>query len=129
MDGKITLITPPDIFENSNKSIIFFHLSEDDQDTVSTWLNESKIEEDINLYVYNGEDNLPWLFYAMAQCDFKYVDLNGQNLITQALSGYMLGKPNFYYKTNNEELAAVYSHINNNRVSNIEVFLERILIG
>ena len=39
MNGKITLITPPDFFENDNHSILFVHLNDTDQYTMDivTW--------------------------------------------------------------------------------------------
>jgi hypothetical protein len=129
MQGKVTLITPPDFYENENRSILFFHLSENDQDAVSKWLNESKLKENLNLYVYSNETNLPWIFYAFGRSDYKYIDFNEMNSITQALGGYLIGRNNVYYKTNDENLAAIYSHINNNRITRIEEFLERTLIG
>ena len=50
MDGKITLVTPPDIFENGNLSILLVNLSEEDQDTVGKWLSKSDIKENLNIY-------------------------------------------------------------------------------
>lgn len=129
MNGKITLITPPDIFENGNLSLLFVNLSEQDQDTVSKWLSDADIEENINIYFYNGEPNVPWFFHAIGACEHKYIDLDGNNYVTSALSGYVLGKSNFVYKTTDENIAAVYSHINSNRVRQIEEFLERALSG
>ena len=124
MPGKITLITPPDIFENNNESVLFMHLSEEEQDTVSRWLGETGLQDDINFYVYSGEDNPNWLFYALALCKHKYINIDYYNSITQALSGYILGKGNVHYQVSNPDLANIYSHINNNRVENIEKFLE-----
>jgi hypothetical protein len=126
MNGKITLITAPDFFENNNKSILFIHLSDEDQDSVSRWLALHPIVDNINLYVYHGEPNVPWLMYALSRCDYKYADLDGLNYITSALSGYMLGKYEFYYKTVDVNVAAVYSHINNNKINRIEHFLEKV---
>ena len=45
MEGKITLITPPDVFENESYSILFIHLSEEDQESVSRWLSTTDIKE------------------------------------------------------------------------------------
>lgn len=126
MQGKLLLITPPDIFENSNESILFAHLNEEEQETVSKWLSNSKLEEDINLYVYDGELNTSWFLYALSLCEHKYINLDEINFVTQALSGYALGKSGVYYKTSNEDLAQIYSHINQNRVDGIEKFLESI---
>jgi hypothetical protein len=65
----------------------------------------------------------------MSRCEYKYIDLTGLNYITQALAGYILAKKNVYYKVDDENIAAVYSHINNNRVNRVETFLESILVG
>lgn len=126
MQGKILLITPPDIFENSNESILFVHLNDNEQELVSKWLADSNLEDSLNLYVFEGEENISWFLYAMARCEHKYINLDEINSVTQALSGYALGKTGVYYKTSNEELAKIYSHINQNRVDHVEHFLESI---
>jgi hypothetical protein len=129
MSGKITLITPPDIFQNGNISMLMVNLSEDDYDIVSKWLANSGLDQNLNIYIYSGEPNVPWFFHAVGCCEYKYIDLDGDNYITQALSGYVLGHSEFVYKTNNENIASVFSHISNNRVHRIEDFLERALRG
>jgi hypothetical protein len=125
MNGKITLITPPDIFENDSYSVLFMHLSDSDQQLVSKWLAESDIEEHINVYFYDHEIDLPWLFHALARCDYKYIDLNEVNDVTRSLSGYIVGKKNTFYKVDDESLSAVYHYINQDRITNIETFLEK----
>jgi len=127
MSGKITLITPPDIYENGNLSILFCHLNDKDQEVISKWLSEKNLNIDINFYVYEGQTNIPWLFYAIGVCQHKYLDIDSMNNITSAISSYILGKNNFYYKTVDENLAAIYSYINTNRITKIEQFLERVL--
>ena len=126
MKGKLTLVTPPDIYENSNTSVLFLHLNDKNQDIVSQWLANADIVEDLNLYVYSGEPNVPWLLYALSRCEYKYVDFDEPEYITSALGSYILGKSNIAYKASDENLAEIYSHINQNRVQTIEEFLERI---
>ena len=125
MAGKLTLITPPDIFENESYSILFVHLSDEDQEKVSQWFANSEIKENVNIYFYSGEVDLPWFFHAMARSEYKYIDLDSLNNITSALSGYILGKKNTYYKTTDENTSAVFHYINQNRITNIENFLQR----
>lgn len=125
MDAKITLITPPDIFENYNRSILFININDTDQDAVSKWLATQNFTDDINFYVFNNEPNIDWLFWASGVVKHKYIDIDSSNNITRALAGYILGKSNTFYKTSDENLAAVYGFINNNRIKNIETFLER----
>jgi hypothetical protein len=127
MNGKITLITPPDFFENSTLSVLLTHINEEEQDTISRWLSKSEFREDINLYVYSGETNVGWFLYALNRCEYKYINLNDTNYITQSLSGYALSKNGVYYRTDDENIASVYTHINANRVNQVENFLESIL--
>ena len=124
MQGKITLISAPDIFENGNDSVLFMHLSAEDQTAISVWLKNSKISEDVNFYVYNGEDDVPWLFYAIGVAKHKYINIDCYTDITKTLSSYILSKNNVYFKTSDESLAKTYSYINHNRLTTIEEFLE-----
>jgi hypothetical protein len=127
MLGKITLITPPDIFENENVSVLFVNITDDEQDSISRWFANSDFSDNINFYLYNGEPNVTWFLYALSRCEHKYINMDCVNYITQALGGYTLSKNGVYYKTDDANLASVYSHINNNRVDQIENFLESIL--
>jgi len=127
VQGKITLISPPDIFENSNTSILFSHVTEEEQDAISQWLSTATFKQDVNFYIYSGEPNATWFLYASNRCEYKYINIDCVNYITQALSGYTLGKSGTYYKTTDDNLASVYSHINSNRVNRVEQFLESIL--
>lgn len=129
MDGKITLITPPDFYENSNISILFAHLNSKDQEVVGKWLSNLSTKENINIYFYNGEVDVAWFLYAVSRCDYKYIDLDDVNYISNALSGYIIGKNDVCYKTSDVNISSVYSHINANRVTTIEDFLERITIA
>lgn len=124
--NKITLITPPDIYENGNTSILLAHLTDDEQDRASVWLGEHNIPDSFNIYMYGGEPNITWLFYAMSRAEYKYINMDCVNFITQSLGGYILGKSGTYYKTDNSELAEIYGYINTGRVDNIEQFLESI---
>ena len=129
MKGKLTLITPPDIFENSNLSILLCHLTDEEQDAVGRWLQLNDVEQNINLYAYAGEPNTVWFLYALNRCEYKYINLDCVNLMTQSLSGYILSRNNVFYRTDNKNLSAIYSHINTNNISKIEDFLESILGG
>lgn len=126
MTNKITLVTPPDIYENSNKSVFFMHLNEEDQESASKWLSQIDLPENINFYIFSGEPNVIWVLHSMNASSYRFIDLDNLNGISAALSGYIIGKPNVFYKTKDENLATIYSHINTNRVSTIEQFLEKV---
>jgi hypothetical protein len=129
MQGSITLVTSPDVYENSNLSILFAHLDDLGQDTVSRWLKNRNLEEDINIYVYNGETDIGWFLHALSRCEYKYINVDGANDISQAIMGYVVGKNGVCYETGDENKAAVYKHINPNRVSTVDEFLERAFGG
>jgi hypothetical protein len=129
MQGKITLITPPDIFENESKSVLFIHLSEEDQETVSRWFANSSLEENVNIYFYDQEADVPWLLHSVARCEYRFIDLRKFSSVTNLLVGYILGKKGTYYKTDNENSAAICHYINQNRITNIELFLEQVFNG
>jgi hypothetical protein len=127
VNAKITLITPPDFFENGNLSILFAHIDDEEQDFISRWLAKHDITNDINLYVYSGEVNVSWFLYAVNRCEYKYINIDNINYISQALQGYVLTKNDVFYKTQDENLVGVFSHINSNRIVQVENFLERVL--
>jgi hypothetical protein len=127
MSLKITLITPPDIFENDNESIFLINLNEEDQNAATDWLSKYDSEKDLNIYFYQGEVNMPWFLHAMAVSTYKYIDIDANHPMTDLLAGYILGKNNVYYKTAEQNTAAVYNYINSNRVSNVVTFFERAI--
>ena len=127
MKGKITLITPPDIFENESYSILFMNLSDQDQEATSQWLARQNIDENINIYFYDNETDIAWILHAFAHCEYKLINLDNSNEIITRLASYLLSKKNSFYKTNDENLSALYQYINRNCITNIENFLERAL--
>jgi hypothetical protein len=127
MPAKITLITPPNIFQNDCLSVLFFDLTDTEQDEVSAWL----VKEDINLniYFYQGETNVPWVLHALSCADYKYINVNNWSAITSYLAGYILSKNNVFYSAEDISVADLYSYINNNRVKTAVDFLEQVFGG
>ena len=124
MQGKITLVTPPDFYENGNRSLLLINVTDTEQDQISVWLSSQEVLKDVNIYLYNGEPNIPWLLYASNRCTYKYINLDHVNYMTQWITGYIMGKSNVFYTTQNQNIVAVMSHINANHISRIETFLE-----
>jgi hypothetical protein len=127
MPAKITLITPPNIFQNDCLSVLFLDLTDVEQDEVSAWL----VKEDINLniYFYQGETNVPWVLHALSCADYKYINVNNWSAITSYLAGYILSKNNVFYSAEDISVADLYSYINNNRVKTAVDFLEQVFGG
>lgn len=126
MSNKITLITPPDIYENSNFSLLFIGLSEEDQETASKWLGQKESFPTSNFYFYQGENNMTWLLYSLNRADAVFIDLDVEQSITNVMASYILGKPNVYYTTKNENLKALLCYINTKFVDSVEKFLEKV---
>lgn len=126
MDGKITLITPPDFYENNNKSILFVNISDSDQEKVTKYLSNIELKESYNFYVFTNETNISWLLYAVSRSDYKFIDLDTENYIINVLASYLLANNNFYYQTTDENFVAIVNHLNQNRITDIDKFLERI---
>ncbi len=127
MKNKITLITPPDIYENNSRSFLFINPIEQDQEKITNYLSTSNEEENINIYFYSGEEEVTWLLYATSVAGSSFIDLDNHSNLTEVMAGYIISKPNVYYKTHNTSIAAVYQHINSNRVPDIDFFLENIV--
>jgi hypothetical protein len=103
------------------------NLSTDDQTTVTEWLKQTDLTQDINIYFYDRDQNTDWILYAAAVSDHKYINLDVQDPVAQALAGHLLGKYAFCYGTNDERLSDVYSRINSHKVQHIQDFLEGAL--
>ena len=125
--GKITLITPPDFYENSNPSILLIGLNESEQDESSQWLGqELQLDTDINLYYYQNETHVEWLLYAVARSNAVYVNADTDNPIIQTFLSYMLGKSNVYFSSTDLDKVKLFSFINGHRVNNITEFLQGV---
>jgi hypothetical protein len=129
MENKLTLITPPDYYENGNPSIMLISMTPEQQDAVSEWLTKTDVKTDLNLYTYQGENVMEWLLYALARSDYKYINLDSPDSITNIMATYILSRPNVFYSTANPDIKALVGYLNNNYVDNIEQFFERVLSG
>ncbi len=122
--NKITLITPPDFYENSNPSILLIGFDEKQQDETSQWLGQNDFKSNINLYYYQGEDNIEWLLYAIARSDKILVNADSDSFVVDRLLSYILGRPNVWYTTQDQELRQLYNYINGHFVNTVSEFFE-----
>lgn len=123
MANKLTLITPPDIYQNNQDSILLIDITEKEQDEISAWLSKNPLS--INIYFYQGETNMPWLMHALSCATYKYINVNNMTAVSSYLAGYIVSKAGVYFSTDDDNVAMLYSHINMNRVNNAVAFLER----
>jgi hypothetical protein len=119
----ITLITPPDIFENENPSILLMNITEQEQEETSVWFGKTSISSPVNIYYYQGESNISWLFHAIAVSKGVYLNCDNDSDLTKWLTSYILGKSNVCYKSKDENFNALMSYINQKQVKDIKDFL------
>ena len=127
MTVKITLVTPPDIFENDNLSIMLFNATEAQQQAASQWFLNYEKEDNLNIYFHTNETDIPWLLHSMAAAKYKYINIDNIEGPANCLASYILSKPNTYFSVTDPSLASLLGYINNNRVDSIEDFFERTL--
>lgn len=125
--NKITLITPPDYFENSNPSILLIGLNEEQQDQITVCLGNTDVSPDLNVYYYQDEDNLEWLLYALARSGATFVNGDCENFTVRNLLSYILSRPNVYWTTKDEDIKKLFGYINGHYVNTIEDFFKGLL--
>lgn len=126
MTNKITLVTPPDFYENSNFSILFIGMTDKDQDDASTWLGKNETYPDCNFYYFQGENNMEWLLYALHRSDAIFLNFNVDRAIINVMGSYILSRPNVHYTTADDNIKALMSYINNQYTPDVTTFLEKV---
>ena len=120
----ITLITPPDVFENENQSLVLMNITDEEQEQTSLWLSQKNIDKPLNLYYYQGETDIPWLLHAVAISKGVYLNCENTSDVTKWITSYILGKPNVYYRALDPNFKALMGYINQKQVNSITDFLE-----
>jgi hypothetical protein len=121
---KITLITPPDFYENETYSILLIGITEEEQDQISHQLGQLDSDTPLNIYYFQGENNMEWLLFALNRCNAVYINADSGTDLIKWLASYMLGKSNVWYTTTDDNLKSLFSYINQKYVPNISKFIE-----
>ena len=120
--SKINLITPPDILHNKNKSILCISLDPQQKQELQDLLAESNDNQ--NIYVYEGHQELDWLMNLHKICDTVLVNLDNLDTEIRTIMSYLISFDNTYWLTKGEHM--LYNKISSNRIYNIEQIKERI---
>lgn len=120
---KINLITSPDRIFNDTEKVLLIHPSNNLQNEFQKKVLEN-IEEDLDLYIFDiskpTAKEIDWLLVASNMVDKIIVDVDNCDSQTRMLLGYILAKSKTYWLTNAE--ISVYTHINKNRIYNLDSF-------
>jgi hypothetical protein len=115
--GNINLITPPDRLYNSNVSYLLVKPSTKVKMQFQNLL--SKIEEDINVYVFDdNETDIDWLLSVAQSTDFVIVDIDNCDSQTKLFIGLILTQPNAHYMTSDE--ITPWNLISKKRIYNLD---------
>jgi len=127
MKNKITLITPPDKFENANFNLTLINLNQSQQESVTNWLEQVEIEKDMNIYYFGPNDDAQWLLYAVNQSHLTYCNIDNQCQTMSVLLSWIVAKNKVYFNSENEKTSTILSNITHNRVPDISFFLDHCL--
>lgn len=112
----INLITPPDILYNQNKSILLVHPSNEIKEQLNDVLKH--IEIDVDIYLYEKEDEEKWLLQLHRMCDYVVIDIDNCPQYTKSAVSYLVSFPNTFWLTNGEHM--YYNSISNKRIYNLD---------
>lgn len=125
--NKINLISPPDKLYNNHKTFNLVCATQKEKENLSFALSKNNKGEDIDIYVYNNENNLLWLLDVINRKNYTYLNLdNLQGNVVQYTS-YIVSLPNVYYYTKDLKTKAIYELISTNLVESFDKFIEKVL--
>lgn len=127
MTGKITLISPPDVYVNRGFSLILVNTTEEEQAIISDWFGKNDLSKEISIYFYNNERNVQWLVTAFNLAKYKYVNVDNSTDQSNVLLSYMLSDDNCYYTTNNENAHEIFKLLNTSKLESVTEFLEKVI--
>ena len=127
MTGKITLISPPDVYVNRGFSIILVNTTEAEQELIIDWFGSHNLSKEISIYFYNNERNVQWLITAFNMAHFRYVNIDNSTDQSNVLLSYMLSGEDCYYSTSNESAHEIFRLLNTSKLDNVTEFLEKVI--
>lgn len=121
--GKITVITPPDKLFNLTLGYLLVQPSTHVKQQFQTILSQSI--EDINVFIYDTEDNdISWMLSVAQQADIVIIDVDNCDPITQKFVTFLIAQPNAHYITRDD--TTPYNLISKNRIYNLDWLVEQL---
>jgi len=125
--NKINLISPPDKLFNSHLSFNLVCATDKEKEQLSFALGKSDSNNDIDIYVYNNENNVVWLFEILNRKNLTYINLDNIHDNVVQYTSYIISLPNVYYTTSDEIKTANYQLLSTNKIDSFDDFIQRIL--
>lgn len=127
MTGKITLISPPDVFLNKAHSIILVNTTSEEQEAISDWFVNQNLKRELSVYFYNNERNLQWLLTAFNIAKYRYVNVSNTRDESGLMLSFLLSLENCYYSINDANQYEIFRLLNNSKIEKITEFLEKAI--
>jgi hypothetical protein len=127
MTGKITLISPPDVFVNKSASIILVNITPGEQESVSNWFSEHPLGRELNIYFYGNEQNISWLVTAYNVAQYRYVNIDNTADQSGVLTSYLLSLENSYFSTSSNDTFEIFKLLNTSKVDSVIGFLDKVV--
>jgi len=127
MTGKITLISPPDVYVNRGFSVILVNTTEEEQEKISNWFGKNNLRKEISIYFYNNEQNIQWLLTAFNVAHHRYINVDNSRDQSSVLMSYMLSGDNCYYKNTDKNAQEIFGLLNTSKLDDVIEFLEKVI--
>ena len=112
----INLITPPDIIYDKTTSILLIHPSKQIKNQLNDVLKDA--QQNINIYLYEQEEEHDWLLTLHRMCNFVVIDIDNSSSLTRDAISYFISFPNTFWLTNGDNV--YYNKISNTRIYNLD---------
>ena len=76
------------------------------------------VEQNINIYLYEQEEEHDWLLTLHRMCNFVVIDIDNSPSLTRDAISYFISFPNTFWLTNGDNV--YYNKISNNRIYNLD---------
>jgi hypothetical protein len=127
MPGKITLISPPDVYVNKTQSIILINSTDEEQELITEWFSSNPLTKELSIYFYNNDKNLQWLVIAFAVSKYRYINVDNTRDESHLLTSHFLSCDNCYYTLSDPNLYEVYRLLNTSKLQGVTEFLDKVI--
>lgn len=152
--GQITLVTPPDFFQNQNKSFCLINFSKRDKDSFADQLNRYMPNEDVTVYLWDDNNfsvtdtvgktdpsyetylkewkhnqtnrDYNWLLNACKVATTVIINMEYISKPLMVWSGYILTLSKTHFINGNEAEAKILGVLNRNRTESVVHLFQKL---
>jgi hypothetical protein len=148
--GKITLVTPPDSFQNQNKSFCLINFSKKDKDSFADQLNQHMPNKDVNIYLWDDNNfsmektdpnydacvkewehtqnnrDYNWLLNVCQTADITILNMDNISKALMPWSGYILTLSKTHFINSDAAEAKTLSVLNRNRTESLSQLFQQL---